>query len=90
MKAPSYNKGKPADLHVTQVDVRGFKAPSDTNKSLLAGYRNKAKNTIRLGIDGIVDILQAYFDVISGIFRIRGLRKHNEMRRYSPDDIIDP
>jgi 2-methylcitrate dehydratase PrpD len=44
-KAPSYNKGKQADLHVTRVGVRGFKAPSDTNKSLPAGHRKKATNT---------------------------------------------
>jgi hypothetical protein len=37
-KAPSYNKGKQADLHVTRVGVRGFKPPNDTNKSLPAGY----------------------------------------------------
>jgi hypothetical protein len=45
---------------------------------------------VRLGIDGIVDILQAYFAAISGTFHIRGLRKHHEISRYSPDDIIDP
>jgi hypothetical protein len=47
-------------------------------------------NQVRLGIDGIVDILQAHFAAISGTFRIRGLRKHHEISRYSPDDIIDP
>jgi hypothetical protein len=45
---------------------------------------------VRLGIDSIVDIFQVYFAAISGIFRIRGLRKHHEIRRYSPDDINDP
>jgi hypothetical protein len=45
---------------------------------------------VRLGIDGIVDILQAHFDAISDTFRIRGLQKHHEIRRYYPDDIIDP
>jgi hypothetical protein len=45
---------------------------------------------VRLGIDGIVDIIQAHFAAISGTFRIRGLRKHHEIRRYFPDDIIDP
>jgi hypothetical protein len=47
-------------------------------------------NVVRLGIDGIVDILQAHFVVISGTFHIRGFRNHPEVRRYSPDDIIDP
>jgi hypothetical protein len=42
-----------------------------------------------LGIDGIVDILQAHFAAISGTYPIRGLQKHHEMRRYSPDNIID-
>jgi hypothetical protein len=45
---------------------------------------------IRLGIDGIVDILQAHFATFLGKFRIRGLRKPHDMRRYCPDDIIDP
>jgi hypothetical protein len=33
LKAPSYNKSKQADLHVTRVGVHGLKAPNDTNKS---------------------------------------------------------
>jgi hypothetical protein len=45
---------------------------------------------IRLEIDGIVDILQSHFAAISGKFRIRGVRDHHEIRRYSLDDIIDP
>jgi hypothetical protein len=45
---------------------------------------------LRLVIDGIVDILQAHFAAISGIFRTRGLRKQHLIRRYSPDGIIDP
>jgi hypothetical protein len=48
------------------------------------------RHLVRLGIHGIVDILQAYFVAISDTFRIRGLRKHHEIRRYCPDDIIDP
>jgi hypothetical protein len=44
-KAPSKNNGKQADLHVTRVSAHGFKAPSDTNKSLPAGYLNKTTNT---------------------------------------------
>jgi hypothetical protein len=48
------------------------------------------ERVIRLGIDGIIDIFRAYFAVISGVFRIRGLRKHHEVRRHSLDDIIDP
>jgi hypothetical protein len=45
----------------------------------------------RLGIDGIVNIFHAHFAVISGMFRIRGLRRHHDiLRRYSLDDIIDP
>jgi hypothetical protein len=47
-------------------------------------------NNLRLGIDGIVDVLQVHFAAISGTFRIRGLRNYHEIRRYSPDDIIDP
>jgi hypothetical protein len=43
-----------------------------------------------IGIDGIVEILQAHFGVISGSLRFRDLRKHHDIRRYSPDDIIDP
>jgi hypothetical protein len=44
-KAPSYNnREKQANLYVTRVGVRGFKAPSDTNKSLPIGYRSKATN----------------------------------------------
>jgi hypothetical protein len=45
---------------------------------------------VRQGIDGIVNISHAHFVVISGILNIRGLQKHHEIRRYSPDDIIDP
>jgi hypothetical protein len=45
---------------------------------------------LRLGIDGTVDILQAHFAVISSTFRIRGRRNHHVIRRYYPDDIIDP
>jgi hypothetical protein len=45
---------------------------------------------VRLGIDGIVDVLQVHFLVTSGMFRIRGLRKHHEIRRYSSDDVIAP
>jgi hypothetical protein len=44
-KAPSYNKGKQADLRVTRVGVYLFKVPSDTNKSLPAGYQSKTTNT---------------------------------------------
>jgi hypothetical protein len=45
---------------------------------------------LRLGIDDIVDISYAHFAVILGIFRFRaGIRKHYEIRRYSPDVIID-
>jgi hypothetical protein len=39
-------------------------------------------NDLRLGIDGIVEILQVHFATTSDIFRIRGLRKHHEIRRY--------
>jgi hypothetical protein len=56
----------------------------------LEGRLTCSVSTLTLGIDGIVDILQAHFATISGIFRIRGLRKRHEIRRYSPDDIIDP
>jgi hypothetical protein len=45
---------------------------------------------IRLGIDGIVHVLQVHFAEISGTFRIRDLRNHHEICRYTPDDIIDP
>jgi hypothetical protein len=45
---------------------------------------------IRLGIDGIVDILQAHFATISGTFRSRSLQKRHKIHRYSPDGIIDP
>jgi hypothetical protein len=43
-----------------------------------------------IGIDGIVDTLQAHFGVISGSLRFQDLRKHHDIHRYSPDDIIDP
>jgi hypothetical protein len=35
----------------------------------------------RLGVDGIVDILQVHFAAISSMFRIRSDRKHHEVRR---------
>jgi hypothetical protein len=56
---------------------------------LLTSVLNKG-HTLRLWIDGTVDILHAHFAVISGIFRIRELQKHHEVRRYSLDDNIDP
>jgi hypothetical protein len=56
------------------------KGPSCRSRSFL----------LRLGIDGIVYILQVHFAVILGTFRIRGLQKHHEIRRYTPDDIIEP
>jgi hypothetical protein len=49
-----------------------------------------AYRVVKLGIHGILDIFQAHFVTISGMFRIRGLRKHHEIRRCCPDDIIDP
>jgi hypothetical protein len=58
--------------------------------SMSGGVHVHVGGVIRLGIGGIVDILQLYFAVISEIFRIQGIRKHHEIRRYSPDDIIDP
>jgi hypothetical protein len=46
---------------------------------------------VNLGIDGIVDILQANFATISVTLRSRGFRKYHEIRLYSPDDdVIDP
>jgi hypothetical protein len=64
-----------------------------TSKSSIshqAKRRKEEKNLIRLGIDGIVDIFHAHFALISVTFRIWGLRKYHEVRRYSPDDTIDP
>jgi hypothetical protein len=49
-----------------------------------------AASKVRLGIDGIVEILHAHFAAISDTFRIRVLRNHPEICQYSPDDIIDP
>jgi hypothetical protein len=47
-------------------------------------------SSVRLGIDGIVDIVHAQFAGVSCINIIRGLRTHHEIHQYNPDDIIDP
>jgi hypothetical protein len=50
------------------------------NDTVLLGAAFRNLLDVRLGIDGIVDILKAHFVVILGTFRIRGLRKRHEMR----------
>jgi hypothetical protein len=47
---------------------------------------------LRLGIDGIVGILQAFRCDFGYISHSRSLKtpRNTSLRRYSPDDIIDP
>jgi hypothetical protein len=59
-------------------------------QGLSAARHGTLGSYLRLGMDGILDGLRVYVAVVSGIFRIRGLRKHHEIRRYNLDDIIDP
>jgi hypothetical protein len=66
------------------VDVERMPYPSVASRLSAA-----ISNTFN-GIDDIVDILKAHFAANSGMFCTRGLRKHHEIRRYSPSDIIDP
>jgi hypothetical protein len=56
---------------------------------MLLPLRYLGRYNFRLGMHEIVDILQAHFAASSNIFRIRSRRKHHEIRRYCPDNIID-
>jgi hypothetical protein len=52
----------------------------------------RGDNIIRLGIDGVVNLLQLHFIAISGRYRIQGLQNvtpRNSLR-YSSHDSIDP
>jgi hypothetical protein len=103
VQLPNGNDGLPEDVGVLHFHgIRGSKIALDAIVSGLFGvssppspevalrHAEKTEFKIRLGIDGIFDIIHAHFAVISGIFRTRSLRKHHEICRYSPDDIVDP